>query len=59
MNVVSAEQTYELYVSYDPEIDDLSGSLEFLSKVVSNQAKADKIMAQGLCTSSEYFGHSA
>jgi hypothetical protein len=42
---------YELYVSYDPETDDLAASLEFLSKIVSNQAKADKIMAQVLVES--------
>lgn len=42
------KNSYELYVSYDPDRDDLSASLEFLSKVVGNQAKADKIMSQGL-----------
>lgn len=41
------QKPYELYVSYDPETDNLASSLEFLSKIINNQAKADKIMAQG------------
>lgn len=41
----TVERTYELYVSYDPETDDLAASLELLSNVISNQTKADKIMA--------------
>jgi len=43
-----SENTYQLYVSYDPDADDLASSLEFLSKVVSNQSRADKIMAHGM-----------
>jgi len=48
MSETLSEITYQLYVSYDPDVDDLASSLEFLSKVVSNQSKADKIMAQGM-----------
>lgn len=48
MAEVASRSTYELYVSYDPDTDDLAASLDFLSKVVSNQSKADKIMARGM-----------
>lgn len=46
--VLKQEEVYELYVSYSAETDDLAASFEFLSKVVSNQNKADKFMLQGL-----------
>lgn len=43
---------YELYLSYDPVNDDLANSLTALSKIISNQNKADRIMLSGL-TSTE------
>ena len=46
--VTPTESSYQLYVSYDAEVDDLAASLGFLSKVVANQSRADRIMAQGL-----------
>ena len=42
------EATYELYISYDPDTDSLPASLEFLSKVVSNHSKADRLLADCL-----------
>lgn len=41
------ESEYELYLSYDPETDDVATSFEFLSKILSSQSKVDRILVGG------------